>query len=371
MHGGNLIHLDNKSDDDQSNEEELDRGTLALFRIVMNVLGVAVFIFVEMVLWPKSARRLIYKHEVDALKCIGEGMVSVMSPFLAITKKTSENQATNTEEKNSDPAEQPESVHGIEMVTAKPHLTSHEKEEVVESDGVSILEDGVESSEVVSEAPTHPSIALGLKAVTKALELVDVSDGEPNLWQHVFPTQDYRRLLTAEKKCFELLHFMKDTAEDAADADALPISVPPAMVLYSLHVMHASKETLSAWEDTHGLEGSDVGHWSNDEIGDKPKFGHMVRNSSVKEGECHEDDTFASASTAATPFLCFQHSTAQSLIDQRDALIDLSFTVTDVPSQRAILGWMATCFLCQETAVTVNDMGGGLRDVIAKQSPLS
>lgn len=455
VHGGNLLQklerdsnnfVEDDSDDHNEDNYNLDRGTLALYRIVMNVLGVGIFIFIEMLIWPKSARTLIDNEQMLILKAISESVKNVMSPFLKIVSSASTSSSSSVQVQSS----QTSPLFGPRRTQVSPSYmqeTSYVMEDNINNTLSNINESGslkdnkkvdqnlkeLQSNldlDHINELSSHDvmkkkdendddtrtitisGLSSLMSSITNSFSLILAADDEPQLWRCHFPKSDFIKLIDKESKIFDLLSLLHEASQDACisslvsnnpTSSVLPLTVPPAMVLFSLHVCQATQETSIHWADaqqyiknhhrinppeTKSLDSMNelkdqLQSLNNIELINRKSEEDINGNDNVSNeedvsGGVSQDneqvnDSFSAATNVATPYLQLQHSTAQSLLDQRNVLIDLNLIKLFIPPQpqSSILGWMTTCLLCQELALELSEVGGRMRKVITKQSPIS
>lgn len=82
-----------------------------------------------------------------------------------------------------------------------------------------------------------------------------------------------------------------------------------------------------------------------------------------KDDETHDLDAFTSAARIVVPLLALRGDSLPVLLEERDEIIREAFQCESEPDQNAMLGWMASCFICNEIAEVIGDLGRAIMDL--------
>jgi len=345
MHGG--IALDESGgDEDGDGDDVLTRETLALHRITMNFVGISLYVSIDVLLAPKSVRRIIRHSQAPLLKGVARGVAEAM--FLFAFKN----------ETGCLPEDDLRLI-GDKKDTLKASVTSKE-------DCLALVEGG---------------ISIDIKDTMEAVEalqgLLVSADDEPTLWRKPFPRAAYGRALAAEKACLGLIILLREATFDANDSAvllSLPASVAPSMVAFTEHVRDAAAASSGVWEMIQSGEADAAILETGIEGPMSPSAANLVEPwSSLGPAVTKSESLFGivSAAQIATPLIALKPYTEKGLLDQRNSLVLHAYTANTPLPQKTVLGWMATCFLCQEISAALGELGESLREIRALESELA
>jgi len=331
---------------DDDDEFELTPESLSLHRIKMNFIGVLSVLFVQLLFLPKSVRSLVMNAQVPILENIGNGITKALSPF-----STSACMPSGNEDEGS-----ASSAYEMKHDDDSPRVSatsddSNKHDRISEDHRDNDNLDCGKNRDDTANLHDDNSISNGSSFVTEARALLSSAGDEPTLWRRQFPKEHVAKILEAEASCFEILGLLQEAAAAAAsntsDAPTLAPSVAPTMLAFSSHVKEAVDSAAVAWAC-----------WDGENT---PKNGRFTKISNA----------FNSAAQVAAPLLSLRYLTEKSILEQRDALFLQAFTARDPPPQRAALGWMAVCFLCQQLSDVILELGVAMRDTRSRESPMS
>jgi len=192
---------------------------LVLQRIEMQSLGAAVYVLVEMFVWPKSARSAVTDKQSAILKTIAQSLAEAAQPYLANGTR-----------------------NDTDMSAARRAIT-----ELTASTG------SKGSSKGKRDLP--PAVHQGVALVTEASKSVKDIWGEPSLWRKEFPAGSYEALLHSETRALRIAAAMHAAVRSASIVQVDP-DVGPLVVDYvsaAIRSLHATEADLRALA---GAEGS-------------------------------------------------------------------------------------------------------------------
>ena len=239
-------------------------------------------------------------------------------------------------------------------------------------------------------------------ALDKSENILEAADAEPVLWRSAFPREAYTLAFSAERHCLDIAETLKNafcaaTGNGIGGGDVLfnqgfdrQISMPQNVVAeldkFANFFVGAVSDAIASWNEEEG-----VNQRTKEEEG-----GSTSPNKSC--------DPFVAAATTAAPLLALQPYTKTSLLEQRDQVLLVTFSsrsaaevtkangftawptsfaqfpsvatkqrlsprhVSEILSQDAALGWMATVFLCSELSLSMGQVGDAWRDICAQKS---
>ena len=340
-------------------EETGGSSNIAFDRIVMDFVGVGIFVGVELLVLPKSARVLIWRGQSPILRLIAKATAEALASF------------SESRNKRDEPTENSEDCGAPISNDDDGDATS------VRSEVSDLFADG---GEVDSESsPELWSANRGQEAVSASLALLIPAVEEPDLWRLRFPKLSFGRVLDAEKRCFELLGALRD-ATARFDPAGLPMSVPLKVAVFAEIVAEATAHAAGAmnkWDDLRRVKRRGLCKGSLQCTLRCYSCGlcRATRTTNGGKQGCAQFDAFtnslvvsiASASRLVAPLLQMRSRTDRALLEQRNLLVLLAFEglAPSLP-QSAVVGWMAVCFLCAELASALTRLGEALRDFRAE-----
>jgi len=235
---------------------------------------------------------------------------------------------------------------------------------------------GDEAAQAKGSGPNMKStLKSGVYLVAKDKTLLDFADGEPTLWRKRFSRRSFEGALAAEKRCLSIISALGpafDAATATTDAVSgkarMPRDVVDGLVSFASAIGEATFEAADAWLATPATAC----------LSDDGGGGDLTSNAALW--------AYKGAAAVSTPLIAVKASTANSLMDLRDALLFGHQTKAEAASggasaspfplaakptvlgQSAALGWMAVSFLSQELTKGLAEAGACLRDAKAQQA---
>ena len=307
----------------------LTRADLVFHRIKMNVAGVAVFVLVDVILWPHFAQDMVKEAQPKVLKALARAVSAVFAP-------ESRSMGASVEEE-------------------------------MDSDG---------------EGNLRAALSEGREVLARAAKLLGPADGEPTLWRVGFARKAYAHALDAEATCFEMASELRAALKEATQGgekielgenhQGMPPSVARALKLFASALGDAIGKASEAWDvcpsDKVPTRDPALRKSDDPEAPVPPPTPLSPRQRTL----CRPNAAFTSAVAVATPLISLHEQASANLIKQRDHLILLAFEkrFQEAMPQPIVLGWMGIVFLCSELSAALLEVGVALRDARAAEAPL-
>ncbi|CAK0869998.1 unnamed protein product [Prorocentrum cordatum] len=186
---------------ESQNDDRFEGSDIMLWRMKQISTGTMVYVIVEVLLWPNSARRTLSLQQDQIVEAIRDGLSEAVEPY---TRQPSSDSACSTDSADSDASQ------------VKPTIGSGHSAAVKE--GVALV--------ASSNASLGPA------------------DNEPMLTRRPFPRASYERALRTESRLLRIISSLHGAVR-SVPLDQLSSESPEALALISDYIA-AAEETLSA-----------------------------------------------------------------------------------------------------------------------------